>query len=113
MSAEQDDRTVAINAPAPALSDLSRPGRFPSLIVIVGPTAAGMTALSIELAAALDGEIVSADSRQIYRGMDIGTAKATAAERARVPHHLLDIVQPDQVLTVTEYQRLAYAAIED
>ncbi len=99
----------AVAAGAPASS--AAPG--PSLIVIVGPTAAGKTALAIELAAALGGEIVSADSRQIYRGMDIGTAKATPAERARVPHHLLDIVEPDQVLSVAEYQRLAYAAIED
>lgn len=83
------------------------------LIVVVGPTAAGKTALSIELAAALGGEIVSADSRQIYRGMDIGAAKATSAEQARVPHHLLDIVWPDQTLSVTEFQGLAYAAIDD
>ena len=83
------------------------------LLVIVGPTAAGKTALSIELAEALGGEIVSADSRQIYRGMDIGTAKATAAERARVPHHLLDIVNPDQVLTLAEYQALAYRTIDE
>ncbi len=100
------------------MSEASRPGsvgpgRQPSLIVIVGPTAAGKTALSIPLAEALGGEIVSADSRQIYQGMDIGTAKATPAERSRVPHHLLDIVRPDQVLSVTEYQRLAYAAIDD
>jgi tRNA dimethylallyltransferase len=81
------------------------------LIAIVGPTAAGKTALSIELAEATGGEIVSADSRQIYRGMDIGTAKATAAERARVPHHLLDVVAPDQVLTLAEYQHMAYEAI--
>ncbi len=96
----------------PARSPLSPAGR-PFLVVIVGPTAAGKTALSIALAEALNGEIVSADSRQIYQGMDIGTAKATPAERARVPHHLLDIVRPDQSLSVTEYQRLAYAAIED
>ena len=83
------------------------------LLVVVGPTAAGKTALSIELAEALGGEIVSADSRQIYRGMDIGTAKATAAERARVPHHLLDIVTPDQVLTLAEYQASAYRTIEE
>jgi tRNA dimethylallyltransferase len=88
------------------------PGR-PPLIVIVGPTAAGKTALSLELAAALDGEIVSADSRQVYLGMDIGTAKVTPAEQALVRHHLLDIVGPDQSLSVTEYQRLAYAAIDD
>jgi tRNA dimethylallyltransferase len=83
------------------------------LVVIVGPTGVGKTALSIELAETVGGEIVSADSRQIYRGMDIGTAKATPAERARVHHHLLDIVNPDQMLTLAEYQRLAYAAIDD
>ena len=79
------------------------------LIAVVGPTAAGKTALSVELAAAFGGEIISADSRQIYRGMDIGTAKATAGERALVPHHLVDIVDPDRVLTAAEYQPLAYA----
>jgi tRNA dimethylallyltransferase len=83
------------------------------LLAIVGPTAAGKTALSIELAEALGGEIVSADSRQIYRGMDIGTAKATHEERSRAPHHLIDVVDPDQVLTLAEYQALAYRAIED
>ena len=88
----------------------SAPARGP-LVVIVGPTAAGKTALSLELAEATGGEIVSADSRQIYRGMDIGTAKATAGERARAPHHLLDVVTPDQVLSLAEYQDLAYAAI--
>lgn len=84
-----------------------------AVIAIVGPTAAGKTELSLALAEALGGEIVSADSRQIYRGMDIGTAKATAEERARIPHHLLDVVAPDQVLTLAEYQQLAYAAIAD
>ena len=80
---------------------------------IVGPTAAGKTALSLDLAEALGGEIVSADSRQIYRQMDIGTAKATPEERGRVPHHLIDVVDPDQVLTLAEYQALAYRAIEE
>lgn len=84
-----------------------------SIIAIVGPTAAGKTALSLALAEMLGGEIVSADSRQIYRGMDIGTAKATAEEQARAPHHLLDLVAPDQILTLAEYQRLAYATIAD
>lgn len=83
------------------------------LLAIVGPTAAGKTALSLILAQTLGGEIVSADSRQVYRGMDIGTAKASPEERALVPHHLLNIVDPDQVLTLAEYQRLAYAAIDD
>jgi tRNA dimethylallyltransferase len=86
---------------------------YPPLIVVVGPTAAGKTALSIQLAMALEGEIVSADSRQIYQGMDIGTAKASPAERVLVPHHLLDLVTPAEVLSVAEYQRLAYAAIAD
>ena len=90
----------------------TEPPVLPAIVVIVGPTAAGKTALSIELAVALGGEIVSADSRQIYRGMDIGAAKATPAEQARVPHHLLDIVTPDQILSVTEYQQLAYAALD-
>lgn len=84
-----------------------------TLIAIVGPTASGKTALGIDLATELGGEIVSADSRQIYRGMDIGTAKATRAERDRIPHHLLDVVEPDQVLTLAEYQAAAYRAIED
>ncbi len=83
------------------------------LILIVGPTAVGKTEISVKLAQALGGEIVSADSRQIYRGMDIGTAKPTPEERALVPHHLLDVVDPDQTLTLAQYQELAYAAIED
>ncbi|NOZ30192.1 MAG: tRNA (adenosine(37)-N6)-dimethylallyltransferase MiaA [Chloroflexi bacterium] len=85
----------------------------PPLIAIVGPTAVGKTALSLDLAEAVNGEVVSADSRQIYRYMDIGTAKPTPDERARVPHHLLDVVDPDQTLTLAQYQRLAYAAIEE
>jgi tRNA dimethylallyltransferase len=81
------------------------------VLIVVGPTAAGKTDLAIALAEALGGEVVSADSRQIYRRMDIGTAKATPEQRARVPHHLLDVVEPDQVLTLAEYQSMAYAAI--
>jgi len=83
-----------------------------TLFAIVGPTAVGKTAISLQLAAALDGEIVSADSRQIYRGLDIGTDKASPAQQALVPHHLLDVVDPDHVLTLAEYQRAAYAAID-
>ncbi|MCI0577078.1 MAG: tRNA (adenosine(37)-N6)-dimethylallyltransferase MiaA [Chloroflexi bacterium] len=83
------------------------------LLVIVGPTAMGKTALSVQLAAAFEGEIVSADSRLFYRGMDIGTAKPAAGERARIPHHLIDICRPDETLTLGEYQRLAKAAIDD
>jgi tRNA dimethylallyltransferase len=83
------------------------------LIVLVGPTAVGKTALAVRLAEAVDGEIVSADSRQVYRGMDIGTAKATAAERARVPHHLLDVLDPDQSLSLAQFQEMAYEAVDD
>jgi tRNA dimethylallyltransferase len=71
----------------------------------------GKTALSLHLARVLNGEIVSADSRQIYREMDIGTGKATAAEHAVAPHHLLDLRRPDEVLTLAEFQRLAFTAI--
>jgi tRNA dimethylallyltransferase len=85
----------------------------PPLIAIVGPTAAGKTALSVRLASAVGGEVISADSRQVYRGMDIGTAKATPEEQAGVPHHLLDVVDPDQALSLAEFQALAYAAISD
>jgi len=83
-----------------------------TLFAIVGPTAVGKTAISLQLAAALDGEIVAADSRQIYRGVDICTDKASPAQQALVPHHLLDVVDPDHVLTLAEYQRAAYAAID-
>jgi tRNA dimethylallyltransferase len=83
------------------------------LIVLVGPTAVGKTDLSFDLCARFGGEIIGADSRQIYRGMDIGTAKPTVAELTRLPHHLIDIRDPDQVLTLAEFQRLAYAAIDD
>ncbi len=82
------------------------------LLVIVGPTAVGKTALSLRLAQDLQGEIISADSRQIYRGLDIGTAKATSREQMIVPHHLLDVVEPDQVLTLAEFQGQVYATIE-
>jgi tRNA dimethylallyltransferase len=80
--------------------------------VILGPTASGKTTLSILLAQALNGEIVSADSRQIYRMMDIGTAKPAPAERAAIPHHLLDMVNPDELLTLAQYQRAAYQTID-
>jgi tRNA dimethylallyltransferase len=83
-----------------------------TVVAVVGPTAAGKSALSIALAHALDGEVVNADSMQLYRGMDIGTAKLTEAERAGVPHHLLDIWDVGQPASVAEYQRLARAAID-
>ncbi|MCY7417885.1 MAG: tRNA (adenosine(37)-N6)-dimethylallyltransferase MiaA [Chloroflexi bacterium] len=84
---------------------------LPPLIVIGGATATGKTGLSLDLATALDAEIISADSRQVYRGMDIGTAKATAAERAQVPHHGLDIVDPDQRFTAADFRRCTLAIL--
>ncbi|NIQ58204.1 MAG: tRNA (adenosine(37)-N6)-dimethylallyltransferase MiaA, partial [Gammaproteobacteria bacterium] len=83
------------------------------MLVIVGPTAVGKTALSLHLADALMGEVVSADSRLFYRGMDIGTAKPTLEERARVPHHLIDVAEPNATVGLAEFQDLAYAAIAD
>lgn len=83
------------------------------LIAIVGPTAVGKTAFAMDIAERFGGEIVGADSRQVYRYLDIGTAKPTPDERARAPHHLLDIVDPDQEFSLALYQELAYAAIGD
>jgi tRNA dimethylallyltransferase len=82
------------------------------VIAVVGPTAAGKSALSIALAHELGAEVVNADSMQLYRGMDIGTAKLTAAEREGVPHHLLDIWPVTMTAAVAEYQTLARAAID-
>jgi tRNA dimethylallyltransferase len=83
------------------------------LIVLLGPTAVGKTELSIQLAERLSGEIVSADSRLFYRGMDIGTAKPTLAERARVPHHLIDVADPDQPWSLAMFQSAARRAIAE
>lgn len=96
--------------PEPALA-ATEPDALP-IVVILGPTAAGKTALAITLAQQLDGEIISADSRQIYRYMDIGTAKATPAERAAVPHHLIDVVPPDKTYSLAQFQRAAYETID-
>jgi len=82
------------------------------LLVIVGPTAVGKTSLSLYLAGRLEGEVVSADSRLFYRGMDIGTAKPTPEERARVPHHLIDIAAPDETVGLAQFKRMAEEAIE-
>lgn len=83
-------------------------------MAIVGPTAAGKSALALRLATKLPGAvIVSADSRQVYRGLDIGTAKPTPEDKSRVPHRLIDEVDPDQPFSLADYQRLAYDAIDD
>ncbi len=83
------------------------------VIAVVGPTAAGKSGLAVELALALGGEVINADSMQVYRGMDIGTAKLTPAERRGVPHHLLDVWDVRQPANVADYQRLARQAIAD
>jgi tRNA dimethylallyltransferase len=83
------------------------------LLGIVGPTAVGKSQFGIQLAQAFGGEIVNADSRQVYRYMDIGTGKPTLQERAIVPHHLFDVVSPDENFSLAQYQQLAVRAIED
>ena len=82
------------------------------LIILTGPTAVGKTALSIRLAKALDGEIVSADSMQVYRHMDIGSAKSTAQEMEGVPHHLIDVLDPWEEFNVAAFQKMALQAME-
>jgi len=82
------------------------------VVAIIGPTAVGKTALSLVLAERFDGEVISADSRQIYRHMDIGTAKATLQERRAVPHHLIDVLVPDERMTLARYKREAARAVE-
>ena len=83
------------------------------VIAIVGPTASGKSALALRAAEALGGEIVSADSRTVYRSLDVGTAKATTAERRRVPHHLLDVADPGEPYDAARYQREARVALAD
>ena len=91
----------------PALSNAARP----PIVLIVGPTAVGKTEIALQLAEQLQGEIVSVDSRLLYRGMDIGTAKPSPAELARLPHHLIDVAEPDQVWSLAVFQRAAHEAI--
>jgi tRNA dimethylallyltransferase len=92
-----------------------RSDALPQLIVICGATATGKTALAIELARRFDGEVINADSRYFYRGMDIGVAKPTLAERKAIPHHLIDILDLDdpEGMSLAVFQRLAFAAIDD
>ena len=85
----------------------------PNILVICGPTASGKTALAVELALLLGGEVVSADSMQIYRGMDIGTAKPTPEEMRGVPHHMLDVADPAEDYSVARYVRAASACVDD
>ena len=85
----------------------------PPLVLIVGPTAVGKTELALQLAERLNGEIVSADSRLFYCGMDIGTAKPSREEQARVPHHMIDIANPDEILSLAVFQQMTHKIIAD
>ncbi len=85
----------------------------PRLVAVSGPTAVGKTGLAIALAKQFGGEVVNADSRYLYRGFDIGVAKPSLAERAGIPHHLIDILEPDADMSLARYQDLAYAAIDE
>lgn len=98
---------------APVPSSVPSPATRPVVVAVVGATAAGKTGLSLDLAERLGGEIVNTDAMAVYRGMDIGTAKAGAADRARVPHHLLDLLDVTEPLTVAEFQLQARATIAD
>lgn len=82
------------------------------VVAVVGPTASGKSSLAMRLAAEMGGEIVSVDSMQVYRGLDIGTAKPAAADRAAVPHHLIDVAEPEDTFTVAEHQRLGVEALD-
>jgi len=85
----------------------------PLVVLLLGPTGSGKTALSLALAERFHGEIISCDSVAVYRGMDVGTAKPTPAERARIPHHLIDVADPNQPFTAGDYSRQARAALHD
>lgn len=87
--------------------------KLPKLIVIVGPTASGKSDLAVLLAKELNGEVISADSRQVYRGMNIGSGKITKTEMQKIPHHLLDVASPTRVFSVAQYKHRAERAIED
>ena len=82
---------------------MSNTERIP-LVAVVGPTASGKTALAVELAKALDGEVLSFDSMQLYKGMDVATAKPTADEMQGIPHHLIDVVDPSETYSVARFQ---------
>lgn len=92
---------------------LDKPSKLPKIVIILGPTASGKTGLSIELAKIFKGEIISADSRQVWKDFDIGTAKVTPAEAQNIPHHLIDIVNPDSQFTLWDWKTQAEKIISD
>src|SRR6266545_686100 len=83
------------------------------VVVILGPTASGKSDLGLRLAKQYNGEIIAADSRTIYKGMDIGTTKPSASDRAIVPHHLIDVTTPNEPLTVADFKRMAGPAVDE
>jgi len=85
----------------------------PTILALVGPTGSGKTKTAIKLCHALNAEVVSMDSMQIYRGMDIGTAKPTNEERSAAQHHMIDVADPDQIFTVSMYREMACRVIDD
>lgn len=89
------------------------PTPLPKLIAVVGPTASGKSALAIQIARAVLGEVISCDSRQVYRGLDLGTGKVTKTETRGVPHHLLDVASPARAFSVARYEQLASRAVRD
>ena len=91
----------------------SRVKAEPLAVILLGPTGSGKTALSLAVAERFGGEIVSCDSVAVYRGMDLGTAKPSAEERGRVPHHLIDVADPDEPFTAGDYSRRARAALHE
>src|SRR5665213_4207822 len=105
-------RLVAPMSPS-RRSEGNAPSNEPLVVLVLGPTGSGKTALSLALGEQFNGEIVSCDSVAVYRGMDLGTAKPTAEERARLPHHLIDVADPDQPFTAGEYSRLAREALRN
>src|SRR5580700_5126005 len=89
------------------------PKRSPLAVILLGPTGSGKTALSLALAERFGGEIVSCDSVAVYRGMELGTAKPTLEERARVPHHLIDVAEPNEPFTAGAYSKLARELLQE
>ncbi len=95
------------------MTNNERNNQKPRIIVVLGPTASGKSDLAVEIARQIGGEVISADSRQIYRGLDIGSGKITKREMRGVPHHLLDVANPSRQFSVVQYRRLALRAIAD
>ena len=87
--------------------------KLPNLIAVVGTNASGKSGLGVSLAERFGGEVISADSRQVYRGLDLGSGKITKEEMRGVPHHLIDVCEPGEFFSMADFQRLAYAAIDD